>query len=290
MGSRYGGLKQMDGIGPGGQTLLEYSLYDARKAGFTHAVFIIRKDLEATFREVVLARFENVLPCTCVYQELDALPEGFTPPEGRTKPWGTGHAVLMAKDAVQGPFAVINADDFYGREAFADLANFLKDRDCAQAAYALCGYRLHRTVSAHGSVSRGLCLSAEDGRLLSVTEHTQIERQVGGQLISQQVDGPVPLSGDELVSMNLWGFTPPLFAQLESRFREFLEARGTELKSEFYLPFAVDEALQKGEASAIVLPTESQWFGVTYPDDRPIVSQAIQRLVDDGTYPGKLWG
>ncbi len=289
MGSRYGGLKQLEGFGPGGETLLEYSLHDALNAGFTRAVFIIRKDIEVLFREKVIARFEHKVACECVFQELDKLPAGHTPPDGRQKPWGTGHAVLMAIAAVSGPFAVINADDFYGRQAFEQLAGFLKERTNDEARYALCGYRLRNTLSEHGTVSRGICAAHADGRLASVTEHTKIALEADRRIVSSRESGDELLTGEEFVSMNLWGFTPELFSSLQEQFEAFLQERGGELKSEFYLPFAVDADLQAGRASADLLPTESKWFGVTYPEDRERVQQAVQGMVTAGEYPASLW-
>ncbi|MGF1452287.1 MAG: NDP-sugar synthase [Opitutales bacterium] len=289
MGSRYGGLKQLDGFGPGGETLLEFSLYDAQLAGFDRAVFVIRRDLQGVFREKVLSRFEHAITCCCVFQELDNLPGGHRPPPGREKPWGTGQAVLAARGTVEGPFAVINADDYYGRQSFEQVAEYLRNQDPSQPGYALCGYRLRNTLSEHGSVSRGLCLLDEGGHLLSVTEHPKLESDGRGNALSQQPDGEVPIRGDTLVSMNFWGFTPVFFDSLAEQFRSFLDARGAELKSEFYLPAAVDTDLRAGRAQVAVLPTESTWFGVTYPEDRARVAASVSAKVEAGDYPQALW-
>lgn len=289
MGSRYGGLKQVEGFGPHGETLLEYSLYDAMNAGFTRAVFIIRRDLETLFREKVMARFAHRLDCTCVFQELTDLPEGVSPPAERQKPWGTGHAVLAARGAVRTPFAVINADDYYGQAAFGAMAAFLSEADVSKANYALCGYRLRQTLSEHGTVSRGLCLLDETGSLISVTEHTKLESDGHGGALSHQPDGEVPLSGDSLVSMNFWGFTPIFFSSLRDRFAAFIAEKGSEPKAEFYLPSAVDHDLRRASTQVKVLPTESSWFGVTYPEDQPRVAQAIAERIARGEYPRELW-
>lgn len=285
MGSRYGGLKQLEGIGPGGETLLEYSIYDALRAGFGRVVFVIRKEIEITFREVILSRFADQVPYTLAYQELDSLPKGFVPPLGRTKPWGTGHAVLVAREVIgKTPFAVINADDYYGPGAFAQLAVHLRER-AGTRRYALAAYRLENTLSAYGTVSRGVCSLKADGTLAGVEEVTAIGPDEAGVIRA----GDRVFSGREQVSMNLWGFAPGFFELLERDFQTFLGAHGQESKSEFYLPACVSTALASGEAVADVLAVEDAWHGVTHREDRPAVVAALQARVEAGDYPARLW-
>lgn len=281
MGSRYGGLKQIDAVGPGGETIIDYSIHDALRTGFARLVFVIRHDLEASFREAIGRKFEKRVAVEYVFQELDALPPGFTVPTGRTKPWGTTHAILLAEEAVREPFAAINADDFYGRESFQVMADFL--RACG-GDYAMVGYTLRNTLSEHGSVSRGVCECDADGYLRAVTELAKIEKQGRGA----QAEGRT-LSGDELVSMNFWGFTPALFPQLRERFDEFLRRSGRELKSECYIPTTVNELVASGAARVKVLRTPASWFGVTYKEDKPRIAAGIRRLIARGDYPEKLW-
>lgn len=279
MGSRYGGLKQVDPVGPAGETVLDYAVYDALRAGFRRVVFVIRRDFEALFREKIGARYAGRVEVDYVFQSLDALPAGRQPPSGREKPWGTGHAVWCARDAVTDNFAVINADDFYGADSFAQLAGFLTQRRGTE--FAMVGFRLANTLSEHGAVSRGVTSVDASGQLRSIVEQIGIEpKHVGpGQTYS----------GDEIVSMNCWGFTPELFPGLDARFREFLRQRGSEPKAEFYLPAAVSELIAAGQASVRVLPTESSWFGVTYREDKPRVQAALRELVAAGRYPATLW-
>ncbi len=278
MGSRYGGLKQIDPVGPHGETVLDYAVFDALRAGFTRVVFVIRRDFEALFREQIGARYAGRIAVDYVFQSLDALPAGFTPPAGREKPWGTGHAVWCARDALAGNFAVINADDFYGADSFAQLAGFL--RGARGGAFAMVGFRLANTLSEHGVVSRGVSRADADGTLREITEHTGIA--------PAEVGAGKKFSGEEIVSMNCWGFTPALFAGLDAQFRGFLAARGQEPKSEFYLPAAVSTMIARGEAAVRVLPTASTWFGVTYREDKPRVTAAIADLVARGLYPAQL--
>lgn len=283
MGSRYGGLKQLDPVGPSGETILDYAVFDAIRAGFGRVVFVIRRDFEEAFRSAVLGRYAGRIGVDVVFQALDALPGGFAPPAGREKPWGTGHAVWCAREAIDGPFAVIGADDFFGRDAFERLAVFLRGSALAGRGVAdLCmvGYRLDRTLSEHGSVSRGVCEVGADGYLVRITERTAIEPS---QL------GRGDLRGDEVVSMNCFGFTPAVFAALERDLRAFLAARAGEPKSEFYLPSAVTGMISRGEARVRVLPTTAEWFGVTNREDRPRVVAALGRLVDGGDYPKSLF-
>jgi len=281
MGSRYGGLKQIDAVGPGGETIIDYSIYDALRSGFGRLVFIIRRDIEAPFREVIGSKFEKRVAVDYVFQELDMLPSGFTVPPGRTKPWGTTHAILLAEDILNEPFAAINADDFYGRESFQVMSSFLRD---GGSDYAMVGYTLRNTLSEHGSVSRGVCECDVESYLLAVTELTKIEKQGNGA----RAEGRT-LSGDELVSMNFWGFTPTVFPQLRERFSTFLQRSGHELKSECYIPTTVNELVAAGIARVKVLHTPSSWFGVTYQEDKPQVKVSIRQLVARCEYPEKLW-
>ena len=256
MGSRYGGLKQVDPVGPSGEAILDYSVFDAHRAGFGKVVFIIRKDIEEVFRRQIGAKYEGLLPVDYAFQDIHDLPAPYAVPEGRTKPWGTAHAIRAARHAVHEPFAAINADDFYGRDAFARLADFLGRADAQERVpprFAMVGYKLDLTLSDHGSVARGICQVTPEG-------------------------------------MNLWGFTPALFGALEERFPAWLARRGAEEKSEWYIPFVVDEMIHEGAASVEVLPTESAWFGVTYREDKPFVTNAIRALVDAGEYPVSLFG
>ncbi len=279
MGSRYGGLKQLDPVGPAGETVLDYAVFDALRAGFARVVFVIRRDFEELFREKIGARYQGRAEVDYVFQALDALPPGFTPPAGREKPWGTGHAVWCAHAALPVNFAVINADDFYGADSFAQLAQFL--RSARGTEFALVGFRLANTLSEHGTVARGVTTAGANGMLGSIVEQTGI---AGGDV------GPGrKYSGEEIVSMNCWGFTPALFPGLDAQFREFLAARGQDAKAEFYLPAAVSALIARREATVRVLPTESTWFGVTYREDKPRVEAAVRELIRDGRYPAKLW-
>ena len=295
MGSRYGGLKQVDPVGPSGEAILDYSVFDAERAGFGKVVFIIRKDFEMEFKGKVGAKYEGLLPVEYCYQDINDLPQPFAVPEGRAKPWGTAHAIRAARNVVKEPFAAINADDFYGRDAFAKLAAFLSSAaghdggEPAKMHFAMVGYRLDLTLSDNGSVARGIC-SVEDGKLTSVTEMTKLVRVPGGAENREDEFNPVKLTGNERVSMNLWGFTPDLFAALEARFPEWLEKNGSALKSEWYIPFVVDELIHEGKADVEVLPTDSNWFGVTYREDKPFVTGEIGKLVAAGEYPASLFG
>ncbi len=283
MGSRYGGLKQLDPVGPSGETILDYAVYDAIRAGFGRVVFVIRQEFETAFREQVTAKYAGRVVVDFVYQAREALPLGFSVPEGREKPWGTGHAVWCARDAIKGPFAVVGADDFFGRDAFERLAGFLKQAGPStpgSASFCMVGYRLNRTLSEHGTVSRGICEVDTAGALLSITERTAIDPT---QL------GTGELSGEEIVSMNCFGFGPEIFTALDTQLTQFLAARGTELKSEFYLPAVVSTMIAEGAAKVQVLPTTGEWFGVTNREDRPKVLAALRSLVDRGEYPEKLF-
>ena len=281
MGSRYGGLKQLDAVGPGGETIIDYSIHDALRTGFTRLVFVIRRDIEAPFREAIGRKFEKRAAVAYVFQELDRLPTGFTVPTGRTKPWGTTHAILLAEEVIHEPFAAINADDFYGRDSFQVMADFLR---AGGPDYAMVGYTLRNTLSEHGSVSRGVCVCDPAGYLQAVTELTKIEKQGRGA----KAEGRM-LTGDEPVSMNFWGFTPALFPQLREHFGEFLRRSGDELKSECYIPTTVNELVASGAARVKVLRTPSSWFGVTYQEDKPRVTAGIRQLIARGDYPENLW-
>jgi choline kinase len=290
MGSRYGGLKQIDPMGPAGETVLDYTVFDAVRAGFGRVVFVIRRDFEAEFRAAIGARFAGRgVVVDYVFQALDALPAGHTLPAGRAKPWGTGHAVWCAREALSGPFAVVNADDFYGAQAFARLAEFLRAADAARTAgatktpeFAMVGFRLANTLSEHGAVSRGVCAVGADGVLAGIEEHT-------GILAAEVGEGAgCKYKPDTIVSMNCWGFTADFLPRLDARWRAFLAAHGTSEKTEFYLPFAVNELLAAGEARVRVLPTGDSWFGVTYREDKPRVQAAIAALVAGGAYPSPL--
>lgn len=289
MGSRYGGLKQVDPVGPSGEAILDYSVYDAVRAGFGKVVFIIRKDFEAEFKEKVGKKYEGLVSVDYCYQDLNDLPAPYTFPEGRTKPWGTAHATRAARDIVKEPFAVINADDFYGRDAMAQLGKFLSAVDPTSLHFAMVGYRLDLTLSENGSVARGICKVADDGTLQGVTEMTKLVK--AGDVAENREDeaNPVKVPLDARVSMNCWGFTPQLFTELEARFVKFLAERGTEMKSEWYIPFVVDELIKEGKADCKVLPTDSSWFGVTYREDKPFVTGEIGKLVAAGEYPAKLF-
>ena len=288
MGSRYGGLKQIDGLGPNGETIMDYSVYDALRAGFGKVVFVIRKDFEEAFREVVISKYADKVPCEVCFQSVDKVPEGCTYNPERTKPWGTNHAVLMAKGLINEPFAVINADDFYGRESFQVLADYLKSVEGTTGKYCMVGYRVANTLSENGSVSRGVCATDENGYLTDVVERTKIEK-VGDKIIYTEDGVDTEIAPNSPVSMNMWGFTPEYFEYVEKAFVEFLQARGQELKSEFYIPTLVNDMIRSGKATCKVLDTTSKWFGVTYAEDRPQVVMKINSLVKEGVYPEKLF-
>ena len=288
MGSRYGGLKQLDGLGPSGETIMDYSVYDALRAGFGKIVFVIRHDFEQEFREKIISRYEGHVPVEVVFQDLNNLPEGFTAPEGRTKPWGTGHAVLMGKDVIHEPFAVINADDYYGADSFRVLADFLTSVAGKSNTYGMVGFNISNTLSENGGVSRGYCKVDEQGYLTDVTECHGIERK-DGKLIHVLADGSVAdFPENASVSMNMWGFTPDYFQYSEEAFVEFLKVNGKELKSEFYIPSVVNDLIKQGKISLKVEKTASRWFGVTYAADRAATVAEFKRLVDEGVYPSPL--
>ncbi|MDE7160703.1 MAG: nucleotidyltransferase [Muribaculaceae bacterium] len=289
MGSRYGGLKQLDGLGPNGETIMDYSVYDALRAGFGKIVFVIRHDFEQEFREKIISRYEGHVPVEVVFQDLSALPEGFTAPADRAKPWGTGHAVLMGKTAISEPFGVINADDYYGAESFRLLADFLKGVEGEKNRYCMIGFNISNTLSENGGVSRGLCEVSAEGNLTGVTECHGIQRKEG-KLVQTLADGSeAPFPEGASVSMNMWGFTPDYFDYSEKAFVEFLKEHGGELKSEFYIPSVVNDLIQDGTIELKVIQTPSRWFGVTYAADRQATVDRFAALHADGTYPAKLF-
>ncbi|MBR6263421.1 MAG: nucleotidyltransferase [Prevotella sp.] len=292
MGSRYGGLKQLDGLGPNGETIMDYSIYDAIKAGFGKIVFVIRKDFEQDFKEKILSKYEGHIPAELVFQSLDALPEGFTVPEGRVKPWGTNHAVMMAAKAIKEPFCVINCDDFYNRDAFMVIGKFLAELpEGSKNRYAMVGFRVGNTLSENGTVARGICSTNEDGNLTTVVERTEIMR-VDGDICYKDEEGKwVAVEENTPVSMNMWGFTPDYFDYSEAFFKDFLaNPKNMENpKAEFFIPLMVNKLIVENTATVKVLDTTSKWFGVTYSADRPSVVEKIQSLITEGIYPERLF-
>jgi dTDP-glucose pyrophosphorylase len=287
MGSRYGGLKQIDPVGPNGETIIDYSIYDALRSGFGKLVFVIRRDIEQPFREIVGARFEKHAAVEYVFQQLGDLPPGFSVPAGRQKPWGTGQAILAAADTIHEPFAVINADDFYGANSFHQLAERLQT---GGPDYAMVGFVLRNTLSEFGSVARGVCRMTGDGHLQSVTEVIGIQMDGADAKYTDTAKNVHQLAGDTVVSMNLWGFSPTLFGHLRTQFVEFLQQHGREEKSEFYIPVVVNTLVETGRERCKVLRSPDSWFGVTYREDRPRVVESIRRLIARGDYPEKLRG
>jgi NDP-sugar pyrophosphorylase family protein len=291
MGSRYGGLKQLDAMGPAGEVVLDYSVFDALRAGFGKVVFVIRREFEDQFRSQIGARFADRIQVEYAFQELDDLPAPFTRPADRTKPWGTAHAVLAAESVIHEPFLMINADDFYGRDAFEKIAaDLVQPRPSdGMSHYSMVGFYLKNTLSDFGSVARGVCTTDPAGMLASVTEMTKIFKTDAGAENREDPDNIVILTGDEVVSMNFFGFTPDIFAHLRTAFTQFLETSGTDLKAECYVPKEVDVLIKTGKADVRVLESTGKWFGVTYPEDKAEVVAAIQRLVSAGDYPAALW-
>ena len=290
MGSRYGGLKQMDPMGPHGETVLDYSVYDAIRAGFGRVVFVIREDFAEAFQHGVGSRFANRIQVDYVFQKLDDLPAGFSVPADRAKPWGTAHAVRTARHTITGPFAVINADDFYGRDAYDRAAAFFNSLPPHPSHdMAMVGYPLENTLSDHGHVNRGICKTDANGFLTHVEEYLNIERESDGQVRGDALDGQRHVvTPGTLVSMNFWAFGPSFFPQLEDAFTRFLRESGSQLKSECYIPTVVDQLIHAGHARCLVLQSDSPWFGVTYPDDKPYVVASIARLIAQGDYPEQL--
>ena len=289
MGSRYGGLKQLDGLGPNGETIMDYSVFDAKRAGFGKVVFVIRKSFEEDFRTIVLKKYEGVIDTEVVFQDITDVPEGFTYNPERTKPWGTNHAVLMGKGVILEPFAVINADDFYGKDAFEVMAEFLRGVVGKQNEYCMVGYRVGNTLSESGSVSRGVCVVDEKGNLTNVVERTSIERKGDDIIYIDENGNEVAIGENTPVSMNMWGFTPDYFDYSLEDFKKFLTEYGQELKSEFFIPLVVNNLIVSGKVTCKVLDSTAKWFGVTYAEDRPEVVAKIQALIDSGVYPAKLY-
>jgi len=289
IGSRYGGLKQIDPVGPNGETIIDYSIHDAIQAGFGKVVFVIRKDIEDEFRQSIGNRFERGIPVEYAFQNLADLPATYSVPEDRIKPWGTGHAILAARGLIDEPFAVINADDFYGRAGYHLLSKHLGSaNDGDHADYAMVGYVLRNTLSGHGSVSRGICECDQDGFVNQVVERVSIFPDGDNARFVADDGSETGIRGDKLVSLNFWGFTPSVFDHLESAFTRFLSKHGDELKSEFFIPTVVGTLVEKGIARVTMLESPDQWFGVTYPQDKTLVAENIRKLVDAGYYPEKL--
>ena len=290
MGSRYGGLKQVDGLGPNGETIIDYSVYDAIRAGFGKVVFVIRKSIEKDFMEVFGSRFKGMVPFEIVFQELDMLPQGFECPKDRTKPWGTAHAVWVCRNVIKEPFAAINADDFYGFDSFKVLANALSKQNLPTGSYFMVGYRLGNTLSEQGSVSRGVCTTDNNSFLKTVVERTHIEKKNGIVYYQDEKGIDVPVDEDLSVSMNFWGFTPDFFENVENMMTGFFSGSITNAKAEFYIPTAVNTLVSLNKASCKVLPTTAEWFGVTYPGDKSMVIEKLKELTNFGKYPTPLWG
>lgn len=294
MGSRYGGLKQIDPVDEQGHIIMDFSIFDAKRAGFEKVVFIIKKENEADFKEAVGNRMAEQMEVAYVYQDLHNIPEGFEVPEGRVKPWGTAHAVLSAIDEIDGPFAVINADDYYGRDAFQVIYDYLATHeDDDKYRYTMVGYKLENTVTDNGHVARGVCDTNEAGELVRITERTRIEKRNGGIAYSED-DGAswTELPGDTLVSMNMWGFTRSILDEIKAGFPAFLEKGlvSNPMKCEYFLPAVVSTLLEEGRATVAVLASADKWYGVTYKEDKPVVVQAIKKMKAEGRYPEKLWG
>ena len=281
MGSRYGGLKQLDSVGPNGETIIDYSVYDAIRAGFNKVVFVIRKEFYKEFRSLITDKYSGEVQVEFAFQELDNLPNGFFCPVGREKPWGTGHAILTTKDLIQEPFVAINGDDFYGLESFKVVAEYYQN---GGANFSMVAFQLDNTLSDFGSVTRGLC-TLDGDKLDTVIETDGLQMSSDGM----KSDRKIVLSGKEPVSMNVWGFTPDLFFYLESMFIEFLEKEGKELKSEYLIPSVVNTLIQSGQKSVQTLHSSAKWFGVTYKEDKPYVTEQIKKLIDNGNYPKKLF-
>ena len=282
MGSRYGGLKQLDEVGPSGETIIDYSVYDAITAGFTKVVFIIRRDFEQEFKSKITDKFNDKIQVEFAFQDIEDLPKGFSCPEGREKPWGTGHAILSAAKLIDGPFNAINADDYYGRESFKTIADFYARES---NAFTLVAFRLENTLSIFGSVTRGLC-EVKNDRLVTVIETDDLRKTNSGITSDRDIN----LNGSEPVSMNMWGFTPVIFDYLQEMFVDFLAQQGDEIKSEFLIPSVINDLIQSRKEIVHVLYSNSPWFGVTYKEDRPYVVGQIQKLINDDFYPPKLFG
>lgn len=290
MGSRYGGVKQIDGVGPNGEAIIDYSIFDALSVGFTNLCFVVRAEIEDAVREFFAGKFPDTIGVSYAVQSLEDLPDGLEMPTERTKPWGTAHAVYAARKVVDSPFAVVNADDFYGRDAYKTLHAYLAALANDETDYAMVGYRLDETLSSHGTVSRGICKKDADGFLEKIEEHKKIEK-TDSRIIDTLEDGStVELQPDDVTSMNMFGFTPAVFAQIEDKFAAFVREQGSDPKSEFYIPTLMTELIEAEEAQMRVLSTTSQWFGMTYKEDKEMVQGRIREFVESGAYPRKLWG
>ena len=290
IGSRYGGLKQIDPVGPSGEIIIDYSIYDAIRSGFGKIVFLIRKDIEETFRECISKKYENSIDIDYAFQELHMLPQGFSVPAERKKPWGTGHAIICAEKSIKEPFAAINADDFYGREGYRLLAERLSSvADGKTSEFCMVGFQLENTLSDFGSVARGVCVAGKDDYLISVTERTNIEKSGTGAVFTDESGSVHELTGKETVSMNMWGFTPSIFTGLKEQFVHFLKKRMDNPKSEFFIPNAVAEMIDRKQARVKVLRSSDPWFGITYKEDKTMVVESIRALVRNGIYPEKLF-
>ena len=289
LGSRYGGLKQLDGLGPNSETIMDYSIYDAVKAGFGKVVFVIRETFEEEFREKLAKKYEHLIPIEIVFQELDNLPEGFELNPDRVKPWGTNHALMMGKSVINEPFAVINADDFYGRKSYEVMASFLTQLEGSKNKYCMVGYRVGNTLSESGAVARGVCETDEKSNLTGIVERTQIERIDGVVKFKDENDEWISIPDNKPVSMNMFGFTPDYFEYSDQFFIDFLKKNEEELKAEFFIPTLVNDLIVDGKIEMRVLDTTAQWFGVTYIEDRPVVVSKLKELVDKGEYPSPLF-
>ena len=289
MGSRYGGLKQIDPVGDNGEAIIDFSVYDAMRSGFGRLVFVIRKDIEEEFRTAIGMRFEKRIDVDYVFQRLEDIPAGHAIPAERQKPWGTGHAVYAARDAVKSPFAVINGDDFYGHDSFLRLSSHLEKGPAAGSGYAMVSYTLKNTLSPHGHVSRGICGLDREGFLKTIVEHTKIEMDQGRVFAYDDRGSRKELTGDETVSMNMFGFTPGIFAFLDRDFRKFIDKKSGDPRAEFYIPTVVSGLIDSGEARVKVINTSSEWFGITYKEDRGYVMESVRRLIQNGVYPAQLW-
>jgi NDP-sugar pyrophosphorylase family protein len=287
MASRYGSMKQVDGFGPNGETIIDYSIYDAIKAGFGKVSFIIREEFADNFKSIFEPKLKGRVETDYVFQSFDLEPFGINEKIERAKPWGTAHAILAARNQVNEPFCVINADDFYGYDAFKKMADFLTT-EVSDDKYSIIGYQVDRTLSDHGSVSRGVC-QVVDGKMVAINERLKVYFKEDGTVAYEDEGQEFPLPSDTRVSMNFWGFTPAVFKQSEPLFKEFVEANKNDPKSEFFIPLVADKLIKNGEASFEVIPTDAKWFGVTYKEDKPIVQKSISELVNNGTYPSNLW-
>lgn len=292
MGSRYGGLKQIDPVGPNGEIILDYSVYDAIKAGFDRVIFVIKKEIEKDFKEIVEGKFDGLIDVEFAYQDINNLPEGFSVPEGRVKPWGTGHAVLSCKDMIDGPFAVINADDYYGRETFELVYKELTGGKVNKGKHEFCmvGFRIENTLTENGTVARGVCQTDNDGYLTDIVERTKIAKRDGKIMFTEDEEDWTEIPYGTTVSMNCWGFTADMMAELENRFAACLEKnKDNMLRCEYFLPFVVDDILKEGKAQVKVLSTKEKWYGVTYKADKETVMNALKEKSERGEYPECLW-